>query len=92
MNKLGRHNIWYVAAHVCLFFQCAMDIQFYRSNSDFIIRKYQLGPYNMGIKLFNTLPSSLKIESHNPSRFRTLRKKNFPGVISVFFGRVLQYL
>jgi len=39
------------------------------------LRKYQLGPYYMGIKLFNTLPSSLKIESHNPSRFRTLLKK-----------------
>ena len=38
------------------------------------LRKYQLEPYNMGIKLFNTLLSTLKIESHNPSRFRTLQK------------------
>jgi len=56
------------------------------------LSKYQLGPYCMGIKLFNTLPSTLKIESHNPSRCRTVLKKNFTGVISVFFGRVLQYL
>ena len=39
------------------------------------LRKYQLGPYYMGINLFNTLPSTLKIESHNPSRFMTLLKK-----------------
>ena len=56
------------------------------------LRKYQLGPYNMGIKLFNTLPSSLKIESHNPSRFRTLLKNFLLESSLVFFGRVLQYL
>jgi len=38
------------------------------------LKKYQLGPYYMGI-LFNTLPSTLKTKSHNLSRFRTLLKK-----------------
>jgi len=39
------------------------------------LKKYQLGPYYMGIKLFNTLPPFLKNESHNPVRFRSLLKK-----------------
>jgi hypothetical protein len=39
------------------------------------LKKYQLGPYYMGIKLFNTLPATLKNESHNPARFRSLLKK-----------------
>jgi len=41
------------------------------------LKKCQLGPYNMGIKVFNTLPPTLKNESHNPVRFRSLLKK-FP--------------
>jgi hypothetical protein len=39
------------------------------------LKKYQLGPYCMGIKLFNTLPALIKNESHNPVRFRSLLKK-----------------
>jgi len=39
------------------------------------LQKYQLGPYNMGIKLFNILPASIKDESHNPPRFRSPLKK-----------------
>jgi hypothetical protein len=39
------------------------------------LKKYQLGPYYMGIKLFNTLPAPLKNESHSPVRFRSLLKK-----------------
>jgi len=39
------------------------------------LKKYQLGPYNMGIKMFNTLPPTLKNEFHNPVRFRSLLKK-----------------
>jgi len=39
------------------------------------LKKYQLGPYYIGIKLFNTLPPFLKNESHNPVRFRSLLKK-----------------
>ena len=39
------------------------------------LKKYQLGPYYMGIKLFNTLPASLKDQSSNPARFRLLLKK-----------------
>jgi len=39
------------------------------------LKKYQLGPYYMGIKLFNTLPPFLKYESQNPVRFRSLLKK-----------------
>ena len=38
------------------------------------LKKYQLGPYYMGIKLFNILPVSIKNESHNPPRFRSLLK------------------
>ena len=38
-------------------------------------KEYQLGPYYMGIKLFNTLPATSKNESHNPVRFRSLLKK-----------------
>ena len=39
------------------------------------LKKYQLGPYYTGIKLYNTLPATLKNESHNPVRFRSLLKK-----------------
>jgi hypothetical protein len=39
------------------------------------LKKYQLGPYYMGIKLFNILPAFIKNESHNPPRFRSLLKK-----------------
>ena len=39
------------------------------------LKKYQLGPCYIGIKLFNTLPPPLKNESHNPVRFRSLLKK-----------------
>jgi len=50
------------------------------------LKKYQLGPYNMGIKLFNILPASTKDESHNPSRFRSLLKKTFIGDNIVLVG------
>ena len=39
------------------------------------LRKYQSGPYYMGIKLFNTLPATLKNESLNPVRFMSRLKK-----------------
>ena len=39
------------------------------------LKKYQLGPYYMGIKLFNTLPATIKNESNNFPRFRSLLKK-----------------
>ena len=39
------------------------------------LKKYQLGPYYMGIKLFSTLLASLKDQSSNPARFRLLLKK-----------------
>ena len=37
MNKSGRHLVWYAEAHVCLFLQRIMYIQFYRSYSDFVV-------------------------------------------------------
>jgi hypothetical protein len=39
------------------------------------LKKYQSGPYYMGLKLYNTLPAFLKTESHNPVRFRLSLKK-----------------
>jgi hypothetical protein len=39
------------------------------------LKKYQLGPYYTGIKLFNTLPATLKNESFNPVTFRSFLKK-----------------
>jgi hypothetical protein len=39
------------------------------------LKKCQLGPYCTGIKLFNTFPATLKNESLNPVRFRSLLKK-----------------
>jgi hypothetical protein len=55
------------------------------------LKKYQVGPYCMGINLFNILPASIKDESHNPPRFRSLLKKIFIGDKIVFVGGVLQY-
>ena len=37
--------------------------------------KYQLGPYYMGLKLYNTLPTFLKTESHSFVSFRSSFKK-----------------
>ena len=48
------------------------QLNFHQPSAD--LKKYQLGPYHMGLKLFNTLPDTLNIESHNPVRFRSLLK------------------
>jgi hypothetical protein len=39
------------------------------------LTKYQSGPYYMGLKLYNCLPSFLKTESHNSTSFRLSLKK-----------------
>jgi len=39
------------------------------------LKKYQLGPYYMGLKLYNTLPTFLKTESHSFVSFRLSLKK-----------------
>jgi hypothetical protein len=53
------------------------------------LKKYQLGPYYMGIKLYNTLPAFLKNESHNQVRYRSLLKNISIGGNTLFVGRVL---
>ena len=40
------------------------------------LKKYQLGPYYMGLKLYNTLPTFLKTESHSFVSFISSLKKN----------------
>jgi len=39
------------------------------------LKKYHLGPYYMGLKLYNTLPTFLKTESHIFFSFRLSLKK-----------------
>jgi len=39
------------------------------------LKKYQLGPYYMGLKLYNTLPTFLETESHSCVSFRLSLKK-----------------
>jgi hypothetical protein len=36
------------------------------------LTKYQKGVYCMGIKVYNALPSYIKMESHNPKRFKKI--------------------
>jgi hypothetical protein len=36
------------------------------------LTKYQEGAYLMGIKVYNALPSYIKIESNNPKRFKKI--------------------
>jgi hypothetical protein len=34
------------------------------------LTKYQKGVYYVGVKVFNKLPTYIKIESHNPKKFK----------------------
>ena len=37
--------------------------------------KYQKGLYNLRVKVFNMLPSCIKIESNNPKKFKLILQK-----------------
>ena len=39
--------------------------------------KYQKGVYCLGVKVFNMLPSYIKIESYNPKKFKFILQKFF---------------
>ena len=39
------------------------------------LTKYQKGVYYLGVKVFSMLPSYIKIESHNPKKFKLILQK-----------------
>ena len=41
------------------------------------LTKYQKGVYYLGVKVFNMLPSYIKIESDNPKKFKLILQKLF---------------
>jgi len=41
------------------------------------LTKYQKGVYYLGVKVFNMLPSYIKIDSDNPKKFKLILQKLF---------------
>jgi len=39
------------------------------------VAKYQKGVYYLGVKVFNALPSDIKIEFNNPKKFKVVLQK-----------------
>ena len=40
------------------------------------LTKYQKGAFYLGVKVFNVLPSYIKIESDNPKKFKLILQKS----------------
>ena len=60
----------------CVVFACCVcvDINYFHQPS-VNVTKFQKGVSNLGTKVFNKLPSYIKIESDNPKKFKLVLQK-----------------